>query len=133
MIGQVILDKSTCIRTVVNKIGQIETEYRTFPMEVIAGEHDFKVTLKESNARFTFDFRHVYWNSRLQAEHARLVDIIERGLGNEKESSTSDSCNNFNGKKGGVIVADIMAGVGPFAVPLAMSTKGVLKVYANGN
>ena len=32
----------------------------------------------ESNARFTFNFRDVYWNSRLQMEHHRLVDIIRR-------------------------------------------------------
>jgi hypothetical protein len=36
------------------------------------------VSLAESNARFTFNFRDVYWNSRLQMEHHRLVDIIRR-------------------------------------------------------
>ena len=35
--GRVILDKNSNIRTVVNKMGSIETEFRTFPMEVIAG------------------------------------------------------------------------------------------------
>lgn len=34
IIGQVILHKNVHIKTVVNKIGQIETEFRTFPMEV---------------------------------------------------------------------------------------------------
>lgn len=35
IIGQVILDKNPTLKTVVNKIGNIETEYRTFPLEVI--------------------------------------------------------------------------------------------------
>ena len=35
LIAQVLLDKNPSIKTVVNKIGNIETEFRTFPMEVI--------------------------------------------------------------------------------------------------
>jgi tRNA (guanine37-N1)-methyltransferase len=66
IIGQVIMDKSPVIKTVVNKIGNIENEFRTFPMEVLAGDANFKVIIKESNAKFTFDFSKVYWNSRLQ-------------------------------------------------------------------
>lgn len=64
IVGQVIVDKNPNIRTVVNKIGQIETEFRTFPLEVVAGDDDMIVTLKESNSLFTFNFAEVYWNSR---------------------------------------------------------------------
>ena len=39
----------------------------------------------------------VYWNSRLEREHKRLVDTFKR----------SD------------VVVDVMAGIGPFAVPAA--------------
>jgi hypothetical protein len=39
----------------------------------------------------------VYWNSRLEAEHKRLVDEFRPGQ----------------------VVVDVMAGIGPFAVPAA--------------
>lgn len=113
IIGQVLLDKNPNLRTVVNKVGSIETEFRTFPMEVIAGESRFEVSVRESGAKFNFNFQNVYWNSRLQMEHSRLIDRI-------REDAAPSSA----------VVADMMAGVGPFAVPLAM-TSGIL-VHANG-
>jgi tRNA (guanine37-N1)-methyltransferase len=75
-IGEVILDKNRHIRTVVNKTGTIETAFRTFPMEVLAGDDDMEVEVREDNAIFRFNFAEVYWNSRLQHEHQRLVNTI---------------------------------------------------------
>jgi tRNA (guanine37-N1)-methyltransferase len=51
----------------------------------------------ESDCTFTFDFTQVYWNSRLHTEHARLVGLFR----------PED------------VVADVFAGVGPFALPAA--------------
>ena len=134
IIGQVILDKNQAIKTVVNKVGSIETEFRTFPMEVIAGEDRFEVVVRESNALFHFNFKDVYWNSRLQTEHSRLITMItnQKKLDKSSSSSTSggSSVTAVPGHRANRIdVADMMAGVGPFAVPLAMSN---LTVYANG-
>nr|CCA26377.1 unnamed protein product [Albugo laibachii Nc14] len=107
LIGQVILDKNPHIQTVVNKTDSIETKYRTFPMEILAGKDDFNVTVHESRAVFCFNYAEVYWNSRLQHEHARIIRL-------------------FDAKRD--VVCDMMAGVGPFAIPLAR--KGCV-VYAN--
>lgn len=105
-IGQVIVDKLPNIRTVVNKSSNIQTQFRTFPMELLAGEKDYNVEVNQTNCRFKFNFEEVYWNSRLQAEHERLVNLI-----GENET-----------------VADMFAGVGPFTIPLAK--KGCF-VHAN--
>eukprot|EP00512_Aurantiochytrium_limacinum_P000268 CAMPEP_0171491868 /NCGR_PEP_ID=MMETSP0958-20121227/4095_1 /TAXON_ID=87120 /ORGANISM="Aurantiochytrium limacinum, Strain ATCCMYA-1381" /LENGTH=451 /DNA_ID=CAMNT_0012025327 /DNA_START=297 /DNA_END=1652 /DNA_ORIENTATION=- len=105
-IGQVILDKNPVLRTVVNKIGSIENQFRTFPMEVIAGEENTEVEVKQYGCTFRFNFADVYWNSRLHEEHRKLVTRF----------------------KPGQILVDAFCGVGPFAVPAAQ--EGV-KVYAS--
>ncbi|WVQ84809.1 hypothetical protein IAT38_006966 [Cryptococcus sp. DSM 104549] len=97
MIARVILDKNPALRTVVNKLDTINTTYRYFDMEVLAGDEDYITTVNESNCQFTFDFSRVYWNSRLSGEHNRL-------------------CNLFAPNS---LIADAMAGVGPFAIPAA--------------
>lgn len=53
------------------------------------------VVLKEQDCEFRFNFARVYWNSRLETEHRRLVEKFGTGQ----------------------LVCDVMAGVGPFAVP----------------
>eukprot|EP00937_MAST-01D_sp_MAST-1D-sp2_P004686 g4686.t1 len=106
IIGEVILDKNPGIRTVVNKVGTIATEFRTFQMEVLAGERDLNVEVKESKSTFRFNFADVYWNSRLQQEHIRLV----------KKFAPTD------------VLCDMFCGVGPFAVPAARQG---CTVYAN--
>ncbi|KAG0229354.1 tRNA(m(1)G37)methyltransferase [Actinomortierella wolfii] len=106
LIGQVIKDKNPTIRTVVNKTDTIDTTFRFFKMEVLAGDDDMIAEVRESGCRFKFDFSQVYWNSRLQNEHERLIKMF----------------------KPWDAVCDVMAGVGPFALPAAK--KGCL-VYAN--
>jgi tRNA (guanine37-N1)-methyltransferase len=107
VIGQVLLDKnSPRIRTIVNKVSDIQETFRVFKMEILAGSDDMMATVRENGCTFTFDFSQVYWNSRLHTEHNRLINCL----------SPSD------------VVCDMFAGVGPFALPAAK--KGCY-VYAN--
>lgn len=107
LIGQVILDKSPMIETVVNKVGMIDSVYREAKLEVLAGKPDFNVELKEHGMRFKLNFAEVYWNSRLAHEHRRVL----------KHMTKTD------------VICDMMAGIGPFAVPAA-KTIGC-RVHAN--
>ncbi|XP_026745771.1 tRNA (guanine(37)-N1)-methyltransferase-like [Trichoplusia ni] len=106
VIGQVLIDKLKSCRTVVNKCNTIDNTYRNFDMEVLAGDEDFKVSVKENNCTFHFDFSKVYWNSRLCKEHERILKYLH----------PED------------VLFDIFCGVGPFAIPAA---KKITKVFAN--
>lgn len=106
IIGQVILDKNPRMKTVVNKVGSITNEFRVFQMEVIAGKADLETEVRQHSTVFKLNFGEVYWNSRLESEHHRLVSVFQRGQ----------------------TVVDMMCGIGPFAVPAAQ--KGCT-VYAN--
>ena len=97
VIGKVLLDKNPALRTVVNKSGVIETTFRTFPMEVVAGDDDTQVELRNDGVIFEFDFRDVYWNSRLQHEHEVMVSrIIPRLPGYSLIASTAAQRNQHN-------------------------------------
>lgn len=106
LIGEVLLEKTPNITLVVNKTNIIDSTYRNFEMEVLAGTGTTDVTVRENGCAFSFDFAKVYWNPRLSTEHERIVKKIKQGD----------------------ILYDIMAGVGPFAIPAG---KKQCKVSAN--
>ena len=132
---------------------------------------------KESGAIFHFNFKDVYWNARLETEHARVINLICGQnivkLRDDMVESSDEDINNSGAPKvkithkshlqdaldvpmsehtsqrlklrlqhqrqlpQKVVVADMMAGVGPFAVPLTMSRTAALahrrfEVHANG-
>ncbi|KAG5358118.1 tRNA (guanine(37)-N1)-methyltransferase [Yarrowia sp. B02] len=135
LIGQVILDKNPRVKTVVNKVDSIDTKFRTFKMDVLAGEDNTEVEQHESGCRFQFDFAKVYWNSRLHTEHDRLVSLF-RGEASSRERKLQERARRENHEKTeqselnttATAVCDVFAGVGPFAVP---SGRTSLFVMAN--
>ncbi|KAL8699644.1 MAG: hypothetical protein Q9224_001322 [Gallowayella concinna] len=108
LIASVLIDKNPTIYTVINKTDDVgeENEFRTFKYEVLAGPDDMNVEVKEQDCIFNFDYSKVYWNSRLNTEHHRLITKFHPGEA----------------------VCDVMAGVGPFAVPAA---KKKVWIWAN--
>ncbi|KAI0194537.1 Met-10+ like-protein-domain-containing protein [Astrocystis sublimbata] len=108
LIAEVLLDKNPNVRTVINKLSNVgtESEFRTFAYELLAGDDDLNVEARENDCTFNFNYAKVYWNSKLEGEHSRLVHLF----------------------KPGEVVCDVMAGIGPFAIPAGR--KGVF-VWAN--
>jgi tRNA (guanine37-N1)-methyltransferase len=106
IIGRIILDKNSCIKTVINKTSKIDNVFRTYEMELLAGEDNFEVNHKEGNCKFEFDIRKVYWSSRLQQERDRLLKTFKKND----------------------VLCDAFCGVGPMAIRAA---KQGLRVLAN--
>lgn len=97
LIAQVLADKNHNIKTVINKLLDVgsHSEFRTFPYEVLVGPNDLNVSTSHEGCTLEFDFGKVYYNPRLQTEHRRIISKF----------------------KPGEAVCDVMAGVGPFALP----------------
>jgi len=108
VIGQVILATLPGVETVVNKVGEVGGDYRTYEMEVVAGRHDFNVSMQENRICVEFDLRHVYWCTRLGGERQYMV---------QKEF------------KNGQTIADPFCGVGALCVLAAKEKK--CKILAN--
>ncbi|KAL2746993.1 hypothetical protein V1477_005363 [Vespula maculifrons] len=106
IIGQVFLDKIPTARTVVNKTNTIDTTFRHFTMEILAGDNNTVTTVKENGRTYQFDFAQVYWNPRLSTEHMNLLKYMK----------VND------------VLYDVFAGVGPFAIPAAHKK---IQVFAN--
>ncbi|XP_019225220.1 PREDICTED: tRNA (guanine(37)-N1)-methyltransferase 2 isoform X1 [Nicotiana attenuata] len=107
VIGKVIYDKNyPRIQTVVNKVGTITNEFRVPKFEILAGKDDMVTEVKQYGSTFKLDYSLVYWNSRLEHEHLRLVSQFQVGE----------------------TICDMFAGIGPFAIPAAQKE---CVVYAN--
>nr|XP_009783387.1 PREDICTED: tRNA (guanine(37)-N1)-methyltransferase 2 isoform X2 [Nicotiana sylvestris] len=94
------------IQTVVNKVGTITNEFRVPKFEILAGKDDMVTEVKQYGSTFKLDYSLVYWNSRLEHEHLRLVSQFQAGE----------------------TICDMFAGIGPFAIPAAQKE---CVVYAN--
>lgn len=122
IIARVMREKNTSIKTVVTKVGTIQNTFRVFSMEVLAddvggkipriaeaGDAALETSVKQHGCTFKMNFGEVYWNSRLEAEHRRLVESFAEGD----------------------VLWDMFAGIGPFAVPAARSGKVSTPIFAN--
>lgn len=104
LIGEVLRDKIAGIRCVINKTQTIDSTFRNFKLELLCGEADYQVKVKENGITYEFDFSQVYWNPRLSTEHERIIKL----------------------HKEGDVLYDVFAGVGPFSVPVAKRKAHVL-------
>jgi len=107
VIGEAVLKAHKNVRAVLAKAGAVSGAYRLRELSIIAGELKTETVHKEYGCRYYVDLAKVYFSPRLSYEHNRVASLV-------KEGET---------------VADLFAGVGPFAILIAKTRENV-KVYA---
>jgi len=107
IVGQAILKVHRNLRTVLAKVGAISGVFRLRSVEFLVGENRTTTLHKEYGCSYYVDVAKAYFSPRLSQEHWRVASLVQNGE----------------------TVADLFAGVGPFAVPIAKSCKDA-KIYA---
>jgi tRNA (guanine37-N1)-methyltransferase len=107
IIGKAILESNKNIHTVLAKAGAVTGTYRLREFKFVAGTKKTETVHKENGCRYQVDVSKAYFSPRLSQEHKRVASLVEEGE----------------------TVADLFAGVGPFAILIAKARENV-KVYA---
>ena len=107
LIGKAILENHQKIKTVFAKAGAVSGKYRLRELIFIAGEQKTYTLHKEFGCAYKVDVAKAYFSPRLSQEHKRIASLTQKG---EK-------------------IADLFAGIGPFAI-LISKTNPDVKVYA---
>ena len=107
IIGEAIQEANKNFQTVLAKAGAVGGSYRLREFTVIAGVPKTETAHSEYGCRFYVDVAKAYFSPRLSYEHNRIASLVQEGE----------------------TVADLFAGVGPFAIMTAKRRKNV-RVYA---
>ena len=91
-----------------NKCGEVGGPYRTYQVELLAGEPNYNVHVIEHNTHLYFDLTKVYWCTRLEGERTYMLQSEFRN---------------------GQVIADAFWGVGALCIRAALS-KGC-RIMAN--
>lgn len=105
-VGEAFIEAYPYIKTVLNQTGPIENEYRTRPLELVAGEDKKTTTYKEFDCTFKVDLEKAYFSPRLSNERGRIMELVE----------------------GGERILNMFAGIGTFSIIIARHKKA--EVYS---
>ncbi|KAM9014440.1 tRNA (guanine(37)-N(1))-methyltransferase isoform 2-T2 [Ara ararauna] len=145
LIGQVIIDKNPGITCVVNKTNIIDSTYRNFQMEVLAGESNL-VTKGGSQGLLIWvtvaicvlyhSQTLIYYVDSTEESSRHIPKVKENNIAYELDFSkvywnprlSTEHSRIVELLKPGDVLFDVFAGVGPFAIPAA---KKKCHVFAN--
>ena len=101
IIGKTLLNEVKIVRSVYYQASDIEGDFRTRNLEIIAGEDNTETEYKEFGCKFIVDVEKAFFSPRLSTERERIANLIQEGE----------------------IVTNMFAGVGMFSIMSAKKKK----------
>lgn len=79
IIGQTLLENVHPARSVFYQVSDVEGDFRTRNLEIIAGEDNTETEYKEFGCRFKVDVEKAFFSPRLSTERNRIADLVQDG------------------------------------------------------
>jgi tRNA (guanine37-N1)-methyltransferase len=79
LIAEAILDSNRKIRVVAKRAGNYGGEFRTIPLQILAGENRKETEVKEFGVRLLVNPETVYYSVRSGNERKRIASLVEEG------------------------------------------------------
>lgn len=78
-IGEALLDNIKVANRVFCQVSDVEGDYRTRGLELVAGEGGTQTEYRENGCRFVVDVEKVFFTPRLSTERARIAGLVRPG------------------------------------------------------
>ena len=101
IIGETLLNEVKVVKSVFYQASDVEGDFRTRNLEILAGEDNTETEYKEFGCRFTVDVQNAFFSPRLSTERERIADLVQDGE----------------------VINNMFAGVGMFSVMAAKKKK----------
>ncbi len=101
IIGGIILERVSTAKSVFYQSSDVEGDFRTRSLELVAGEDRTETEYKEYGCRFAVDVEKVFFSPRLSTERERIANLVQDGE----------------------IVVNMFGGVGMFSILVAKNKK----------
>ncbi|HXG13527.1 MAG TPA: class I SAM-dependent methyltransferase family protein [Candidatus Nitrosotenuis sp.] len=79
MIGETLLQKVSHTRSVFYQVSDVEGDFRTRNLEIIAGEDNTETEYREFGCRFMVDVEKAFFSPRLSTERNRIAGLVQDG------------------------------------------------------
>ena len=77
IIGEALLDQVKIAKSVFYQASDVEGDFRTRNLEIIAGKDNTETEYKEFGCKFTVDVKNAFFSPRLSTERERIANLIQ--------------------------------------------------------